>query len=322
MKPWSLINPTLELRSLAPCDLLVFTDTKSISIDLELKGGGLMISNALSHDFFKETPELKARATVGELARSALGPKAQVMALPPVIRRKGPVHLLGAAWLLSSLALLAWATGIGVFETIFFGLGGSLIMLPLLLGFGYFMMAKYINMDVIVGADALGVKPSTVHAYALAVSRGELWHGALPAGAPVPPSLHVTRIREEYARLRTDLVYRIENPALFDSAVPTTAAFEQALVDFDDAPEEEREHRATQVEVRFTVAMQHAERVGIRHAEPEHRDELTRAAKVARLAASANSDGERRAALTQLQRILDSLALYYLPSRIDHPELY
>ena len=71
----------------------------------------------------------------------------------------------------------------------------------------------------------------------------------------------------------------------------------------------------------FVLARQHAERVGIRHAAPEFRDGLRRAVKAARLVVGAGTEGERDAALGQLQRILDSLALYYLPDRVSRPVL-
>lgn len=126
------------------------------------------------------------------------------------------------------------------------------------------------------------------------------------------------RIRGEYGRLRGDLIYRVECPALFDPVVPRTAAFERALVEFDDDPSSER---ADRVELAFVLARQHAERVGIRHAAPEFRDGLRRAVKAARLVVGAGTEGERDAAIGQLQRILDSLALYYLPDRVSRPVL-
>jgi len=72
---------------------------------------------------------------------------------------------------------------------------------------------------------------------------------------------------------------------LFDPVVPRTAAFERALVEFDDDPSSER------------------------------------AVKAARLVVGAGTEGERDAAIGQLQRILDSLALYYLPDRVSRPVL-
>lgn len=170
----------------------------------------------------------------------------------------------------------------------------------------------------LLGQEELGVDLDSVHEFALAIETGTWWHGKLPAAASGNPSLRVERIRDQYAALRLDLVYRIENPALFDPAVPTTSEFEAALAGFDPTGDlKQRALQAHRIELAFALAREHAERAGIRHAEQQHRSDLRRAVKAARLAAQATTPGERTAALAQVQRILDSLALYYLPRKAE-----
>lgn len=126
----------------------------------------------------------------------------------------------------------------------------------------------------------------------------------------------VHRITDEYQAMQEDIVTRIDLPALFDSAAPLTAAFQTALVTFEDfsqRPIPELERAAGEVEMTFAVARQHAERVGISHLPKNKRDDARRAAKAAQLLRSGSTAGERQAALTQLNAILARLALYYLP---------
>ena len=127
----------------------------------------------------------------------------------------------------------------------------------------------------------------------------------------------VDEIREEFGLLSTDIVYRIDYPALFDTAVPATEQFHAALIRFDNAtglPVGKVEDLAAEVEVAYAVARDNAETVGHRHLPEAARDDARRAADAARLAQGAGTEGERVAAMTQVQRILDSLALYYLPT--------
>lgn len=175
------------------------------------------------------------------------------------------------------------------------------------------------NHAQIMAPDKLGITMETILPYALTREQGKLW---------VPPDAssnrrqlvmrRVNAIRTHYLELREDIAYRIECSALFDPAVPTTADFEAALVKFDDAtdatPTDRLDALASDVEVSFNVAQANAERLGFEHL-PEHaRSDARRAGKAARLAAGATTEGERQASLTQVKRILDSLALYYLPT--------
>lgn len=127
----------------------------------------------------------------------------------------------------------------------------------------------------------------------------------------------VDAVKEEYGALLSDIIYRIENPALFDVTVPTSRAFTAALLQWDNAQGSLSGHElstlAAKVRVTFDAARAHAERVGMSHLPEGSREPAERALKALRLAASTTSDDERKAARQQAIRILASLALYYLP---------
>lgn len=141
--------------------------------------------------------------------------------------------------------------------------------------------------------------------------------------APEPqlgdPTTHadVAAVKEEYGALLSDLRYRIEHPALFDVAVPTTRAFTTALLRWDDTsssiPAGEAAELAARVRLTFDAAKTHAEMVGTDHMASADRDAVRRAASALRLAESTTNPAERTAARRQAIRILGSLALYYLP---------
>lgn len=130
-------------------------------------------------------------------------------------------------------------------------------------------------------------------------------------------SAHVDEVKEEYGRLLSDIIYRIECPALFDAAVGPTRAFTAALLQWDSAGSSltpaERSELAAKVRVTFDAARANAEAIGINHIPEESRESARRAAKALRLAASTRNEQERAAAQQQAVRILNSLALYYLP---------
>lgn len=128
----------------------------------------------------------------------------------------------------------------------------------------------------------------------------------------------IDAIRTRYVELREDVVVRIDQPALFDAAAPTTADLLAAFVladDIDDAtPLAEMERIAGEVEIAFATAQRHAERVGIDHLPEASRADARRASKTARLVRDGATEGERRAAREQLGRILDAMGLAHLPS--------
>lgn len=125
-------------------------------------------------------------------------------------------------------------------------------------------------------------------------------------------------VREEYGQLKLDIVYHIDNPALFDGDCPTTAQFLAALWEAEHLREgvatSTVEELASKIEVAYAVAREHAERVGLQHLPKSKRADGRRASKAARLVTAGATEGERAAARTQLRSILESLALYYLPS--------
>ncbi|HMQ65781.1 MAG TPA: hypothetical protein PJ992_05780 [Arachnia sp.] len=127
----------------------------------------------------------------------------------------------------------------------------------------------------------------------------------------------VAEVRAIYGRMLADVAYRIENAALFDSAVETTRRFETALALWADVTpstaDDEVRRRAALVELAFETARAHAETVGLAHLPQQARDHARRAAGAARLARAAATEAERAAAQDQVVRILRSLALYYLP---------
>lgn len=146
------------------------------------------------------------------------------------------------------------------------------------------------------------------------------------AGRQQSAEERVELVRAEYGRQKIDIVTRVEQPALFDEAAPTTASFLQALIAYDEAQTlQERERAAADVEMSYSMAVDHAAAVGINHLPAEAREAGRRAAKAARLAERATSHGEREASLFQVKRILESLALYYMPRlnerlAIEHPD--
>lgn len=132
----------------------------------------------------------------------------------------------------------------------------------------------------------------------------------------------VDEVKEEYGRLLSDLAYRVDNPALFDAAVPETEALTLALFRWDSEwPRLETEDRvalAAQVVSFFRAARRHAERVGMRHLPETARDDARRALKAIRLALDeSTTPAERKAAAGLARQLLSGLALYYLPSRAE-----
>ncbi|MDF1488468.1 hypothetical protein [Tessaracoccus caeni] len=146
---------------------------------------------------------------------------------------------------------------------------------------------------------------------------------SLPAnnGPRARAEAQVAEVRESYGRMLGDIAYRIENAALFDSAVPLTKQFDTALAlwaDVTDAtPEDEAVRRASLVKVTFETARANAETLGLAHLPQTARDPARRAAGAARLAARSTNDAERETATAQVVQILGSLALYYLPKPED-----
>ena len=127
----------------------------------------------------------------------------------------------------------------------------------------------------------------------------------------------ITQVKERYGELLTDVVYRIENSALFDPAVEPTREFTLAMATWDDQhttlSPDEAAALSREVRLAFDTARAQAEALGLNHLPETARADADRAAKTARMAMHATTDGERAAAIEQTNRILTTLALYYLP---------
>lgn len=133
-------------------------------------------------------------------------------------------------------------------------------------------------------------------------------------------------VKTEYGSLLSDVVYRIENAALFDPSVPTTREFTELMVRWDEdrarLRPDQRQSMAADLRVAFDAARAHAERVGLAHLPATARKPASLAAKSLLLARDpAATEAERRAALAKANEILDSLMLYYLPTPDQATEL-
>ncbi len=134
---------------------------------------------------------------------------------------------------------------------------------------------------------------------------------ATPAG-PTPLD-RVEVVKTTYGQLLSDIVYRIENSALFDNAHPATNRFQVALLTWDPASPHVSEI-ADEIEASFAAAHRDAEQLGLKHLPLTARSSAHRAAKAAQVALSDAPEMERAAALARTDEILTSLALYYLPT--------
>ena len=133
------------------------------------------------------------------------------------------------------------------------------------------------------------------------------------AAVGVSPAERVGVVKASYGEKLGDIVYRIENSALFDAAVPETQRFQVALVAWDESsPDAER--LATELEGAYDEALRNAERLGVSHLPETARDPARRAAKAATIALGDGPEPEREAARARVAEILGSLALYYLPT--------
>lgn len=155
---------------------------------------------------------------------------------------------------------------------------------------------------------------------------GQLLADGPPASVRRAAALaRVAEVKEIYGRMLGDVAYRIENAAMFDSAVAATRDFDTAMAMWADggesADEDEVVRLAGLVKVTFDTARANAETLGLSHLPAQSRADAARAAKAFRLARSATSDGERAVAFAQATRLLDSIAQYYLPRSADLPKM-
>lgn len=162
------------------------------------------------------------------------------------------------------------------------------------------------------------VEQARVYECGRSVLPGEVWRrlppsAVDPASESLTPTDRVTVVKEAYGSLRTDVLYRIENSALFDGAFAPTQRFEIALLAWDPASPDAA-GLAKEVEKAFAEARSAAEDEGFSHLPETARDTARRAQGAARTALRAGTGEERLAAGAKAAQLLRSLALYYLPS--------
>ena len=143
--------------------------------------------------------------------------------------------------------------------------------------------------------------------------------------SPDAARARVARVRETYGEMATDIIYRIEHSALFDTSVPLTRSFAVSLMRWDDEVDRlgaaALDRLSREVQVAFDTARDHAETVGLAHLPSTAQPDARRALKAAHLATRAATDGEREAALRQVTRLLESIALFYLPAPAEVPRM-
>lgn len=126
------------------------------------------------------------------------------------------------------------------------------------------------------------------------------------------PRDRVDMVKATYGQLMGDIIYRIENSALFDGAQASTNRFQVALLTWD-ATAKNAPQLADEVEDAFAAARRDAERLGLDHLPETARNPARRAAKAAVTALGDAPKAEKAVALSRMEEILTSLALYYLP---------
>ena len=199
---------------------------------------------------------------------------------------------------------------------------GLIILLALILRMPELYMAALIT--VAAGAGSLmlpkawqtGIKPRVIDGsrefFASGVYAQLTVDESVADPARLSPRSRVDLVQERFAALRDDIVYRIENSALFDAAVPQTQRLELALMAWDEMSPDAAA-LATEVEAAFDDARRHAEELGLDHLPETARDSGRRAARAAHAALHGDTEGERENARRRVADILASLALYYLP---------
>lgn len=132
----------------------------------------------------------------------------------------------------------------------------------------------------------------------------------------------VAEVKSEYGQIASDVVARIEWPALFDPTVPTTLELTRLLTRWDDdrtrLPVDQRLELASRIRVAFDAALGHARRIGMGHIPDTQRGRAQQALAALRLSRSDGAtSAERRAALTKANDILRTITLHYLPTPDD-----
>ena len=194
---------------------------------------------------------------------------------------------------------------------------------------------------------------ATIMVAAILLRRFLLWssphrevNGPTPASRSIDPSsieqqraqystasMVVDAIKLEMGRLRSDIVWTIENSALWDVSVPTSKAFFTALSVWDDYKSgwsvDETVTASAELKVLWKAAVDTAIRLGIDHLSATDRSKAATAIKLVRKAASTSSDAERHQLMSKAAEILSSVITITIPRETmkilesggPHPEL-
>lgn len=317
MRPlWVRVNPSMPVQQFNHTPLLAFVGDQGLLISCMLVQSKNFTRYRVDRLDLREPTKGRVKMLKGsEPLKSALPREfagATIVTVPPWMLQMNKHVIRAMLWLTTGILAVGLVVTAIMDDPMPFVLAFGVDVFVLVL-FGFWRRGTLRIRSV----TSLPLNEHNIVQYAKARLAGET-----PRGLPSTPRSdairsRVERIREQYGALRSDVVHRIDHPALFDGAAPTTAQFLGALAQFEQLPGtasiDELEAVASQVEVGFAVARQHAETVGIHHVPEHQRDDVRRASKAARLAAGAATEGERTAALEQLRRILGSLALHYLP---------
>lgn len=319
---WRPASPRYMIKNLRGTPMLVFADDRPTGLVLSARASDndtVQVTYARTDALQKPTvtTDFDPDMRLGQLAARLFGPTdvpLTIVALPPVkwLRPRNVSFAAVLALVVAAVLTVMLILGPDAFTQMALAAVGAVAASAL------FITVRPRHRTEIITPGSLHLEGPDLIDHARARLAGE--SPGSPAQRLAAARTTVDEIREEFGQLTTDIVYRIDYPALFDPAVPATGQFHTALMRFDDAgglSVAEVEDLAAEVEVAYSLARDHAETVGHRHLPEAARDGARRAGNAARLARGAATEGERTAALTQVQRILESLALYYLPTIDD-----
>ncbi|MFD0865357.1 hypothetical protein ACFQ06_05960, partial [Tessaracoccus lubricantis] len=212
---------------------------------------------------------LPADLTVSEAVLALAHVRPDRAAVPPKVkgmRSQNPTA--GRRWLGAAVAAIVVLAVV---------LGQPMLLLSALLPGIVLLVSRSFHSAAVTA----GMKPRVFDGATEVLASGV--HGRLPVdhtevdAAGLSPRSRVDLVKERLGGLRTDIVYRIENSALFDAAVPQTERLELALLSWDEGSPEATQ-LATEVERAFDEARRHAEDLGLDHLPTTARDSGRRAA--------------------------------------------
>ena len=224
------------------------------------------------------SPQDNLGALMSEVVRSS---DIEMIAIPPIqwgseaFSLRNPANLKRLAAIVGGLALIVV---VGVLNPLYLTFITPLygVLISLMYSRGRRSGTKTTQ---IAAAGEMRLDGSNIVGYALARSRGE--HPQLPTDTQRRADIvkRVEDLKEEYGRLYSDLVYRIENAALFDSSAPLTSEFLVLLsrydLEGDTLPVGDLDDLAAELEISYVTARDHAETAGMRHLPAEARQMQT-----------------------------------------------